>query len=484
MEMKMAKRITAGLTSAALALTLGLMPAATAIAAEYGDANLDGKVSIVDVIMINKSVLGAETLSSEQRTVSDVDGNGDVTAEDSLMILKFLVDLVDDLTPDTTVPTEPTTTAAPETTTEPATTAATETDPVEPETTEAPVTTTTAVETTTAEVPETTEAPETTTTAEMTTTEAPETTTEAPVTTTEAPETTTTEAPVTTTEAPETTTEAPVTTTEAPVTTTEAPETTTEAPVTTTEAPETTTEAPVTTTEAPETTTEAPATTTEGIVSEYAEVRETGTDANGNAILDVSNATKVEIVVTGGEANAGANGCFGYMGEEWTNLKWEMVLDEDGTGVAYVEVPEGQTSLQFQLWYYSGASSDDLTFTFTIERDPATILVGETEVRELVDGTLNVSGASKVEIYITGGIAGANINGGYGYTDPETGWTDPMPTWAGSFNAEGELTVYLTVPEGVTSFQIHTWYYGLGDETYDTAALTTVYTVQLVETAE
>ena len=441
MEMKMAKRITAGLTSAALALTLGLMPAATAIAAEYGDANLDGKVSIVDVIMINKSVLGAETLSSEQRTVSDVDGNGDVTAEDSLMILKFLVDLVDDLTPDTTVPTEPTTTAAPETTTAPATTAATETDPVEPETTEAPVTTTTAVETTTAEVPETTEAPETTTTAEMTTTEAPETTTEAPVTTTEAP-------------------------------------------VTTTEAPVTTTEAPVTTTEAPETTTEAPATTTEGIVSEYAEVRETGTDANGNAILDVSNATKVEIVVTGGEANAGANGCFGYMGEEWTNLKWEMVLDEDGTGVAYVEVPEGQTSLQFQLWYYSGASSDDLTFTFTVERDPATILVGETEVRELVDGTLNVSGASKVEIHITGGIAGANINGGYGYTDPETGWTDPMPTWAGSFNAEGELTVYLTVPEGVTSFQIHTWYYGLGDETYDTAALTTVYTVQLVETAE
>jgi len=448
MEMKMAKRITAGLTSAALALTLGLMPAATAIAAEYGDANLDGKVSIVDVIMINKSVLGAETLSAEQRTVSDVDGNGDVTAEDSLMILKFLVDLVDDLTPDTTVPTEPTTTAAPETTTEPATTAATETDPVEPETTEAPVTTTTAVETTTAEVPETTEAPETTTTAEMTTTEAP------------------------------------VTTTEAPVTTTEAPVTTTEAPVTTTEAPETTTEAPETTTEAPETTTEAPATTTEGIVSEYAEVRETGTDANGNAILDVSNATKVEIVVTGGEANAGANGCFGYMGEEWTNLKWEMVLDEDGTGVAYVEVPEGQTSLQFQLWYYSGASSDDLTFTFTIERDPATILVGETEVRELVDGTLNVSGASKVEIHITGGIAGANINGGYGYTDPETGWTDPMPTWAGSFNAEGELTVYLTVPEGVTSFQIHTWYYGQGDETYDTAALTTVYTVQLVETAE
>ncbi len=448
MEMKMAKRITAGLTSAALALTLGLMPAATAIAAEYGDANLDGKVSIVDVIMINKSVLGAETLSSEQRTVSDVDGNGDVTAEDSLMILKFLVDLVDDLTPDTTVPTEPTTTAAPETTTEPTTTAATETDPVEPETTEAPVTTTTAVETTTTEVPETTEAPETTTTAEMTTTEAPETTTEAPVTTTETPETTT------------------------------------EAPETTTEAPETTTEAPETTTEAPETTTEAPATTTEGIVSEYAEVRETGTDANGNAILDVSNATKVEIVVTGGEANAGANGCFGYMGEEWTNLKWEMVLDEDGTGVAYVEVPEGQTSLQFQLWYYSGASSDDLTFTFTVERDPATILVGETEVRELVDGTLNVSGASKVEIHITGGIAGANINGGYGYTDPETGWTDPMPTWAGSFNAEGELTVYLTVPEGVTSFQIHTWYYGLGDETYDTAALTTVYTVQLVETAE
>ncbi len=430
----MANKVTAFLTGAAMMLTLGVMPAATAMAAEYGDVNLDGKVSIVDVIMANKAILGAETLSDEQRIVGDVDGNGKVTPEDSLTILKFLVDLVDDLTPETTAPTEPTTTAAPETTTVPATTVATETDPVEPETTEAPVTTTTAEETTTAEAPETTEATETTTTADMTTTKASETTTTAEMTTTEAPETTT--------------------------------------------------EAPETTTTAEETTTEAPATTTEGIASEYAEVRETGIDADGNKILDVSNATKVEIAVTGGESNAGMNGCFGYMADEWTNLKWEITLDEEGNGVAYVDVPEGQTSLQFQVWYYSGASQDAMTFVFTVERDPDTVLTGVTEVRDLVDGELDVTGAAKVEMVITGGIAGANINGGYGYTDPEIGWTDPMPTWGGSFNAEGELTIYLTVPEGVTSFQMHTWYYGLGDDTYDTADLTTVYTVQLVEAAE
>ncbi|KAM4040779.1 lysosome-associated membrane glycoprotein 3 isoform 2-T2 [Anomaloglossus baeobatrachus] len=82
---------------------------------------------------------------------------------------------------------------------------------------------------------------------EQPTTHAPNTTTHAPKITTHAPNTST-HAPNTTTHAPNTTTHAPNTTTHAPNITTHAPNTTTHAPNTTTHAPNTTTHAPNTTT--------------------------------------------------------------------------------------------------------------------------------------------------------------------------------------------------------------------------------------------
>lgn len=59
-----------------------------------GDANHDAKVTIVDVIYVNKAIMGAETLSDTQRSSVDCDQDGKVTAADSLMILKSLVYLV------------------------------------------------------------------------------------------------------------------------------------------------------------------------------------------------------------------------------------------------------------------------------------------------------------------------------------------------------------------------------------------------------
>ncbi len=59
-----------------------------------GDANLDGTVTIVDVVYLNKAIMGTETLTPEQEAAVDCDHDGDVSAQDSLLILKSLVDLV------------------------------------------------------------------------------------------------------------------------------------------------------------------------------------------------------------------------------------------------------------------------------------------------------------------------------------------------------------------------------------------------------
>lgn len=60
-----------------------------------GDANLDGEIDILDVILINKAVLGKEILTFLQTRACDVDSNGIVDATDSLNIMKFIVGLSD-----------------------------------------------------------------------------------------------------------------------------------------------------------------------------------------------------------------------------------------------------------------------------------------------------------------------------------------------------------------------------------------------------
>ena len=59
-----------------------------------GDVNLDASVSIVDVIYLNKAVMGAESLTESQKKSADCNHDGEADAADSLLILKSLVDLV------------------------------------------------------------------------------------------------------------------------------------------------------------------------------------------------------------------------------------------------------------------------------------------------------------------------------------------------------------------------------------------------------
>ena len=60
----------------------------------YGDVNLDGDVDIMDVILLNKYLLGRETLSDNSKTNADVNVNKKWEADDSLNILKCVVELI------------------------------------------------------------------------------------------------------------------------------------------------------------------------------------------------------------------------------------------------------------------------------------------------------------------------------------------------------------------------------------------------------
>jgi beta-mannanase len=63
----------------------------------YGDVNDDGSISILDVIAINKSLMGSHTLTSAGKAAADVDQDGVLTAADSLSIMKYCVKLIGEL---------------------------------------------------------------------------------------------------------------------------------------------------------------------------------------------------------------------------------------------------------------------------------------------------------------------------------------------------------------------------------------------------
>ena len=61
-----------------------------------GDADNSGKIDILDVITINRAILGKEKLSDEQLKAVDFNGNGKPEASESLMIMKYIVGLITD----------------------------------------------------------------------------------------------------------------------------------------------------------------------------------------------------------------------------------------------------------------------------------------------------------------------------------------------------------------------------------------------------
>ncbi len=62
---------------------------------DYGDVNCDGKVNILDVIALNKSLLIGEALTAQGEKNADVDTDGIPSSADSLSILKYTIKLVE-----------------------------------------------------------------------------------------------------------------------------------------------------------------------------------------------------------------------------------------------------------------------------------------------------------------------------------------------------------------------------------------------------
>ena len=59
-----------------------------------GDVNCDGKVSIADVLTLNKNLMAGETLSKQGELNADVDQDGKPTSADALNILKYTIMIV------------------------------------------------------------------------------------------------------------------------------------------------------------------------------------------------------------------------------------------------------------------------------------------------------------------------------------------------------------------------------------------------------
>lgn len=67
-------------------------PAETTAAASLrkGDCNGDGSVSILDLMLIKKQILGENVLSGENKTAADLDGDGSITSKDAVALQKLI----------------------------------------------------------------------------------------------------------------------------------------------------------------------------------------------------------------------------------------------------------------------------------------------------------------------------------------------------------------------------------------------------------
>lgn len=64
---------------------------------QSGDVNGDEAVGILDIILVNRAVLGKVVLSESQIKAGDIDKNGKIAPEDSLIIMKYIIGLLDSL---------------------------------------------------------------------------------------------------------------------------------------------------------------------------------------------------------------------------------------------------------------------------------------------------------------------------------------------------------------------------------------------------
>ena len=62
-----------------------------------GDVNLDGKVNLLDSVMLAKAVNGSVTVNDMQKKNMDCDGSGEIDIDDVTTLMQFLVHAVDSL---------------------------------------------------------------------------------------------------------------------------------------------------------------------------------------------------------------------------------------------------------------------------------------------------------------------------------------------------------------------------------------------------
>lgn len=60
----------------------------------YGDVDEDGSITAADALLVLKSVVSLQTLTTDQQTRADVDWDASITAADALLILKRVVNLI------------------------------------------------------------------------------------------------------------------------------------------------------------------------------------------------------------------------------------------------------------------------------------------------------------------------------------------------------------------------------------------------------
>ncbi len=62
-----------------------------------GDLNGDDQINIMDVILINKAIYGKADLTPAQMKAADINGDGKPDANDTLMVMKYIIKLIDTL---------------------------------------------------------------------------------------------------------------------------------------------------------------------------------------------------------------------------------------------------------------------------------------------------------------------------------------------------------------------------------------------------
>ncbi|MCI7795556.1 MAG: dockerin type I domain-containing protein [Lachnospiraceae bacterium] len=79
-------------TQAPVVETTAAAPETTAAAAalKKGDLNGDGSVTILDLMLIKRQILGENVLSGEQKAAADLDGDGSVTSKDAAELQKMI----------------------------------------------------------------------------------------------------------------------------------------------------------------------------------------------------------------------------------------------------------------------------------------------------------------------------------------------------------------------------------------------------------